>query len=129
MSTFKITPELHKRIDYQIISNGWLQLYFSHGVLKEDLSWLEKEGYEILQFNCSHLNHLMEQFKEQFRFPNYFHNNLDSLNDCLRDIEIRGIGIAIVLKNIDNLKKEFSDNLLEIFVNMARLNFIVGKEH
>jgi RNAse (barnase) inhibitor barstar len=127
VSTFKITPELHQRIDYQIISNGWFQLYYSNSVLGTDISWLESEGYEILQFNCSEKSNLLEQFREQFRFPKYFHHNFNSLNDCLRDIEIRGIRMAIVLKNVNSLKKDISDSLLDIFVNMARLNFIVGK--
>ncbi len=127
MSTFRITPELNKRIDYQIISNGWFQLYFSNSVLETDISWLESEGYEILQFSCGGKSNLLEQFREQFQFPKYFHHNFNSLNDCLRDIEIRGIGMAIVLRNIDSLKKDISDSLLDIFVNMARLNFVVGK--
>ena len=127
MSTFKDIPETQHRIDYQIIANGWFQLYYSNGVLGSDITWLENEGYEILQFSCGGKSNLLEQFREQFMFPEYFHHNFNSLNDCLRDIEIRGIGMAIVLRNIDSLKKDISDSLLNIFVNMARLNFIVGK--
>ena len=127
MSTFKNIPEIFKRIDYQIIANGWFQLYFSNGVLRSDITWLEKENYEIAEFSCRGLSNLFNQFNDYFHFPNYFWHNFNSFNDCLRDIEIKGIGLAIVLKHIDSLKKDVADILLDILVNMARLNFIVGK--
>ncbi|KAF2082701.1 barstar family protein [Flavobacterium sharifuzzamanii] len=127
MSSFKNSPELYKKIDYQIVANGWFQLYLSNTILGNDIEWLENEGYEIVQFKCNSESKLFEQFREQFLFPKYFHHNLNSLNDCLRDIEIKGIGMAIVFKNADSLKKDILDRVLDIFVNMARLNFIIGK--
>jgi RNAse (barnase) inhibitor barstar len=127
MSSFKNSSELFKKIDYQIIANGWFQLYLSSAILGNDIGWLENEGYEIIQFECNTENNLFEQFREQFLFPKYFHHNLNSLNDCLKDIETKGIGMAIVFKNADNLKKDILYKILDTFVNMARLNFIIGK--
>src|SRR6266540_3769349 len=112
MSTFKNTPELHKKVDYQVIANGWFQLYFSNGAIGADTVWLENEGYEIAEFNCRGISDLLNQFKEYFNFPAYFHHNFDSLNDCLRDIEIKGIGLVVILKHIDSLKKDETDSLL-----------------
>jgi RNAse (barnase) inhibitor barstar len=127
LSIFKLTPKLSKKIDYQIVKNGWLQLYLSNGTLENDISWLESEGYEIIQFNCISKRILLDQFKKQFQFPTYFHNSLDSLADCLEDIEVKGIGMALILKKLDTLKKEDSDSILDILINVARLKFIIGK--
>ncbi len=127
MSAFKEHPELHKQVDYQIAVNGWVQFYRSNGALGNDQNWLDQAGYTTAEFHCHGLSHLFDQFNEYFHFPSYFHHNLNSFNDCLRDIEINGIGLIIVLKNLDNLKKEDSESLLEILIDLARLNFIVGK--
>lgn len=127
MSTFRETPDLHKRIDYQIVENGWFQLYYSNRSISEDILWLEKNKYEIAEFTCNGLDNLLKQFKEYFYFPAHFHNNFNSLNDCLRDIEIKKNGLVIILKQLDSLKNETINNLLNIFINHARLNFIIGK--
>jgi len=111
MSIFKNTLEVHKRVDYQIFSNGWFQLYFSSGAIGLDKTWLETEGYEIAEFSCHGFSNLMSQFNEYFSFPAYFHHNLNSLNDCMRDVEIKKIGLVIILKNIEGLKKDARDGL------------------
>jgi RNAse (barnase) inhibitor barstar len=127
MSTFKKTPELYGQVDYQIIRDGFIRFYKSIGELGNDSAWLGKAGYSVTEFNCHGISNLLEQFNEFFHFPSYFRNNLDALNDCLEDIEISHPGLVIVLKNLDNLKRDDSSVLLEILLNRARLNFIMGE--
>ncbi len=127
MSTFKESPELYKQIDYQVVRNGFVRFYQSAGELGNDLMELDKSGYTITEFNCHGISNLLEQFNEYFHFPPYFRNNLDALNDCLEDIGISGVGLVIVLRNLDNLKKEDAETLLEILIKQAQVNFIVGK--
>jgi RNAse (barnase) inhibitor barstar len=127
MSTFRESPELYKQIDYKIVRNGCFLFYRSSGELGNDLMQLDKSGYTIAEFNCHGISNLLEQFNKQFHFAPYFRNNLDALNDCIEDIEINGTGLVIALKNLDNLKKDDSEMLLEILVNRAQMNFIIGK--
>ncbi len=127
LSTFRKVPERHQQVDYKIIVNGWIFFYKSNGELGKDQDWLNKAGYIIAEFNCHGISNLLTQFNEYFHFPSYFRNNLDALNDCMEDIEISGTGLVIVLKNLDKLKKEDSECLLNILVNIARSNFILGK--
>lgn len=127
MSTFKKTPEIYGQIDYQVVRNGCVRFYRNVGSLGADITWLDKAGYLVTEFNCHGISNLLEQFNEYFHFPSYFRNNLNALNDCLDDIEISGTGLVIALKNVDNLKKDDSEALLEILLNHAHMNFIVGK--
>lgn len=127
MSAFKNTPELRERVDYQIIANGWFQLYSGPGGIDADKLWLENEGYEIAEFDCHGMSNLLNQLKEHFDFPPYFHHSFYSLDDCLENIEISGIGLVVIFKHIDSLAKHEIKCLLEIFVEKARRNFIIGK--
>ncbi len=127
MSTFKESPERYKQIDYQIVSDGFVRFYENAGELGNDVMELDKSGYTITEFNCHGINSLLGQFNEYFHFPPYFRNNLDALNDCIQDIGISGVGLVIVLRNLENLKKEDCEALLEILVRQAQMNFIIGK--
>lgn len=127
MSTFKESPELYKRIDYQVVRNGFIRFYQNTGELGKDVIALDQFGYTITEFNCNGISNLLEQFNEYFHFPSYFRNNPDAFNDCLEDINISGIGLVIVLRNLDNLKKEDGETVLEILVKQAQMNFIIGK--
>lgn len=127
MSIFKESPELCKQIDYQIVRNGFIRFYEKTGELGSDVMELDKSGYTITEFNCHGISNLLEQFNEYFQFPAYFRNNLDAFNDCIADIDISGIGLVMVVRNLDNLKKEDVETLLEILVKQAQMNFIVGK--
>ena len=127
MATFKDNSDSRQRIDFRIISNGWFQLYLSQGVLSKDVRWLEEEGYEVVCLDCSEPSSLMAQIKNRLSLPPYFHDNLDSLNDCLRDIRIKGIGLVVVFNHLDCLKIPDIHDILDVFVNTAIQNFIVGK--
>lgn len=127
MSAFKESPELYKQIDYQVVRNGFIRFYQNAGELGGDVMELDKSGYTITEFNCHGISNLLEQFNEYFQFPAYFRNNLDAMNDCIQDIDISGVGLVIVLKNMDNLKKEDAETLLEILIKQAQMNFIIGK--
>lgn len=127
MSTFKDSPELHQRVDYRIIINGWHKVYFGNAALDADIVWLDKDNYEIVEFSCHGLSNLFSQFNAQFNFPAYFHHSFDSLNDCLQDIEIKRTGLVIVLKHLDNLKTDDALCLLNMLVHKARLEFVIGK--
>lgn len=127
MSTFKESPELYKQIDFQIVRNGFIRFYENAGELGNDVMELDKSGYTITEFNCHGIRNLLEQFNEYFHFPPYFRNNLDTLNDCIQDIGISGVGLVMVLRNLDNLKKEDCEALLEILISQAQMNFIIGK--
>lgn len=127
MSTFKESPDLYKQIDFQIVRNGFIRFYQNAGELGNDVIELDKSGYTITEFNCHGISNLLEQFNGYFHFPPYFRNNLDALNDYIQDIGISGVGLVIVLRNLDNLKKEDCEALLEILVSQAQMNFIIGK--
>ncbi|MEO1623932.1 MAG: barstar family protein [Bacteroidota bacterium] len=127
MGTFKDTKEVYARVDFQIIRNGWCQCYWKRGILEQDLDWLVDQGYELASFDCHGLAHLMKQIKERFYFPDFFRPNFNALSDCLIDLEWRAIGLVVVFRSLDRLKREDAHTLMDVFVDLARNKFLFGK--
>ena len=45
------TPEDCNRLDFEVLAEGGVALYYQHDVLAEDLAWLALERYEVVQFD------------------------------------------------------------------------------
>ena len=127
MTKFKDTPETLERVDFRILSNGGIRLYRDRRLLSADLAWLEREGYEMVHFDCSGFQHLMSRMKQEFYPPDYFHGSLDSLNDCLRDIRVKGIGMVVVFNRMDQLQYDIIHTILDMFVDITRQYLIFGR--
>jgi len=129
MAFFKETPDEGPRLDWQILQNGWASLYWQPDILAKDIAWFKKEGYKVVDFDCTHWNDvslLHKDLKEQLGFPGYYGENLDALNDCLSDLEINEAGFLIVFRHFQTVGKNFAHNLLDIFAHNSRRHILFG---
>lgn len=56
---------------------------------------------------CSTDNGIMKEFANTFDFPGYFGNNLDALDECMRDlIWLQEKNYKIIVRNMSVLKKK-----------------------
>ena len=70
------------RLDYAIMRDGAVSLYYKKSVLHSDLEWFEKERYNVISFDCSKWGDekiMHEQFKEKLYFPDYYGMNFNAL--------------------------------------------------
>lgn len=84
-------PEDFQRLDYELLLNGSITLYFRPDYLAEDASWLKAHDYRLDSFDCSAWDSeetMYEALATTLEFPEYFGRNLDAVNDCLSDIEV-----------------------------------------
>jgi RNAse (barnase) inhibitor barstar len=106
MSVFSGDPSERQQLDWQLFQNGAVALYFSTDVLSEDLLWLRDHGYEPHEFDCEQWTSpelVHSDFKRVLKFPEYYGNNLDALNDCLSDLAIPSeSGTALVFHRYDS---------------------------
>jgi RNAse (barnase) inhibitor barstar len=106
MAAFRVdNPSEWQRLDYRLLVNSPVALYFRLEVLNEDLAWLRGEGYEIDELECAGWRAEPEFHADvaaRLAFPDYYGRNLNAFNDCMRDIEVPDVGgRAIVFRRFD----------------------------
>jgi RNAse (barnase) inhibitor barstar len=130
MATFNDIEEVFHRLDWSILQNGWISLYWKKSILAKDLEWFEKENYKIVDFDCKLWTDIAEmhgQLKQKLNFPDYYGKNFDALNDCLSDIEINGTGQIVVFNHLDSIDIKTIQILLDVFADNSRKHILFGE--
>ncbi len=99
MTIFQNNPNEWQRLDWSILQNGWVSLYWKDEILEKDLEWFKKENYLVVGFDCktwTKEEEMHKQLKEKLDFPEYYGENFDALNDCLSDLEILTTGQIVL---------------------------------
>lgn len=123
------------KIDWSILINGSISLYYDEDILEKDLEWLKSNQYEnkILDFNTIDSIELFHnRIKEICDFPEYYGENMSALSDCmLYDLNIpyEG-GIALVFKNFNlfyEKDKTMAHEILERVSEASRRRILTGE--
>jgi RNAse (barnase) inhibitor barstar len=105
MATFTGDPDETTRLDWRILQNGAMCLYFQRHILDEDVAWLGAQRYEVYHFDCGRWTSEPEfhaDVSRQLGFPAWYGRNLDAFNDSLSDLVVPDQGgAALVLVRFD----------------------------
>ena len=130
MATFNDIEEVFHRLDWSILQNGWISLYWKKSILAKDIEWFEKENYNIVEFDCKSWTDIAEmhgQLQQKLNFPDHYGKNFDALNDCLSDIEINGTGQIVVFNHLDSIDIKTIHILLDVFADNSRKHILFGE--
>jgi RNAse (barnase) inhibitor barstar len=100
MAAFSTDPNEWQRLDFSLLQNSPVTLYFQSKVLSEDLAQLRNDGYRIDEFDCSKWNNETDfhtDIAAHLAFPDYYGKNLDAFNDCISEIEIPDVGGRVIV--------------------------------
>ncbi len=127
------TGDLQK-LDWQLLQNSPIILYYQASILSEDFAWFKAHGYWIDHFDCSTWNSellLHQTLAKELNFPKWYGGNLDALNDCLSDIEIpKESGRVLVFDRYDVLaskRPQAAWQVLDIIAHKARYHLLFGR--
>lgn len=101
MAAFVQQDRYGDRLDWKILCDGSIALYWRREFLDEDIHWLRQQNYQVFSFDCERWasrEEMHADFQRALKFPDYYGKNLDALNDCLRDLSVPdagGIGLAL----------------------------------
>ena len=135
MAHFKNTPDEWQRLDFQILQNGAVSLYFDKSILADDIVWLKDNGYVVLPLDASHWkseNDFHRNMSTDLRFPVYYGENLNAFNDCISELEISESdgGCAIQLLGFDkpaSALPDFAHGILDIIETNSRRFLLTGQ--
>ena len=134
MAAFTNDPAEWQRLDWQLLQNSPIALYFSRDILANDVAWFDQHGYRILSIQVADFlspEALLVALGERLEFPDYFGRNLNAFNDCLSDVEVpmEG-GLVLVLHDFDQFARAFADvaqAILDILATNARGFLLTGR--
>lgn len=135
MAAFERYKNNCARVDWEILINGAISLYYKHNILEKDLKWLAEKDYKIVNIDLKEINTiglLHKKLKKACNFPEYYGENMSALSDCLRhDLEIPfESGFALVMENFDlfyEKDKISGHEILERLSRGARERILTGE--
>jgi len=86
---------------------------------------LELDGFEVLRIDGSTVedkDELLDTIAEGFGFPDWFGQNWDALEECLRDLEAVNDGYALLISDAASIWAEhprLSGTLVEVWLDAA----------
>ena len=146
MAIFKPDEAQNEQLDWAILQDGGVYLYWRQEILADDLNWLKLNGYRIVSFDAGGWRsaseweserQMHESLKAQLAFPDYYGKNLDALDECMLDnliVPDTG-GLALVLSHYDRFCKPIHSSderntaevVLSIFAKAVRHHMLFGR--
>jgi hypothetical protein len=134
VATFRDEPETWQRLDYNLLQNGSVNLYWRESILNSHLQWLSLNEYRIHDICASKWGNSLECYSalaKSLSFPAHFGHNLDALNDCLSEVDVpESGGAVIVLRGYEKFVQadpDVAQALLEIIAGNARSFLLFGR--
>lgn len=105
MTVFGQQEDYRNRLDWQILRDGSVSLYFKPEYLHADVEWLRQHDYQIFTCDCTQWTTeeaMHTGFQQTLSFPDYYGKNVNALQDCLYDLPVPETGgMALVLNRFD----------------------------
>jgi RNAse (barnase) inhibitor barstar len=130
----ELDPERPNRLDWKILRDGAISLYFDSNALEEACAWFCEHNYHLYMFDCTQWRTQKDFYDAAItilHLPDYCGDNLDSIKDCLWSMEVpQEGGAAIIFSRFDILWQQwpiFSSNLLDVLEEQSRGFLLFGR--
>jgi hypothetical protein len=120
-------------LDWRLLQNGFVNLYWRQNYLHEDVRHLRELGYKILQFDCSSWKTIQDCAQDLNSKLNieWRGNSMDALNDLLADVDIPAEnGLVLAFSKFDffsKLQPRESWVVLDILASNGRWHLLFGR--
>lgn len=139
MATWNADAETTHSVDFRLVHNTFVTMFWRSSLLDETVDWLRSHAYHVVEFDAGSWASDADMYDDValgLNFPDYFGRNLDALNDCMRDVasadcgwDADATGLVIVLKAFDvftAVDRRTAQIMLDIFADQARRAILIG---
>ena len=134
MAAFRDDPSEWERLDWRLLQNSPIALYWREAVLAEDRAWLAAHGYRVYRLDAGAWGSVAGFHRDARRvleFPTYYGENLAAFNDCLSDLSVPAEGgAALELRRFDAFARRdphAAHAILDIIAENARRLLLRGR--
>jgi RNAse (barnase) inhibitor barstar len=140
MAVWEPEALLSHPVDYRLVHNTFVTMFWNPAVLRETTAWLADHRYHVVTMDASGWSDphdMHREFAVALNFPDYYGRNLDALNDCMRDVAAGDYGVrpdatglALVLLSFEKFtaaQRGTAQALLDIFAAQARNAALIGR--
>jgi RNAse (barnase) inhibitor barstar len=139
VATWDPDAEITHPVDFRLVHNTFVTMFWRSPLLDETIDWLRSHGYHVAEFDAGSWGSDADMYDDValgLNFPDYFGRNLDALNDCMRDVasgdygwDADATGLVIVLRAFDAftaVDRRTAQIMLDIFADQARCAILIG---
>ena len=139
MASFEPGADLEHELDWELLQNGFVILYWSPQRLADTTHWLTRRSYHVVSLDVAPWTNeaqLHADVAAALNFPAWYGRNLNVLNDCLDDVAEGRYGLAtemtglvLVLRNFEQLYSRdpyVAGRFLDLWAGQARHAALVG---
>jgi hypothetical protein len=129
----------HEALDFQLVADSFVRLFWRPAVLAEVVQWLGEHGYQLVTVDTAGWTAEADMHRDlaaALGFPDHYGGNLDALDDCLRDVAEHAAGspstadgLVLVVVNYDSFaaaRPRVAHALLDVFAARARTAALTG---
>ena len=139
MPSFDLDADLSHDRAYELLKNSPVTLFRRPEILDQMLGWLNEHHYQLIRLDARRWvvsSHFHRDIQATLDFPDYYGQNLNAFNDCLRDVTTYEYGAArdtagtvlVFLRYDDFTKREpyAAQSILDIVATQARGAMLLG---
>lgn len=140
MATWDVEAETTHPLDYRLVQNTFVTMFWRSSLLNEAVDWLRSLAYRVVEFDAgswSSDGDMYDDAASALGFPDYLGRNLAALNDCMSDVASgdygwdsdADTGLVIVFRAFDafsSVDRWTAQKVLDIVADQARAAMLIG---
>ena len=139
MASFPLGADVGQRLDWVLLQNGFVTLFWNNSIFGDTQDELDSEGYQVIGLDATGWTtdeRMYDDISAAFDLPGYFGRNLNAVVDCLRDVarfdygaDPTATGTVVAIERIDALGQRSTDlarQLLDVLADAGRYAMLFG---